>query len=689
MSRFWLAQIVWFGTAVAGFDAAAADALRHVGSDKATGTSAAVLVEDRPLMHTTQLLPTDDAGKAVGDARAQMDRLLARMETVLKEAGSDLDQVAKLNFYVVNEEAAGALWQKLAKRFATERRPAASLVVTPLPDGALVAVDAVAVAKEEVSEVRRFPHSAVLPPGARLYVSGQAEPGTLREATRKTLASLSATLKHCGRSDVDIVELKCFLQPMLSVAEVREELEAYFGKDKVPPVSLVEWQSASPIEIELVAWGGKANEGPAEVLEFITPPGMKASPLFSRVARINRGGTIFFSDLYGAAGSSAEEQLKGPFDSLKLLLEMTGSDLKHLAKATYYVADDEVSQAHNAIRPKYYDPARPPAASKARVAGTGRPGSRYAMDMIAVPSSRGTPTSGPEHGHGISAEEAAAGWISLFDGATTLGWTDARVENGVLYGGETSVRLGHCQLRGEFTGEGTIVVGDKEIPITRAKPLTMDAKTSGTIKLGKGVGVESLAVRTLGLEPLFNGRDLGGWKMIERKPSRAGAKPVFAVEDGALRVTGGPAAVEWQGDHLGDLIVQIDVRSRAVHSNGGVFFRSQPGLFMQGYEAQLHNRCLENDPARPFKYATGGLDDRQDARRLVSRDFETFRMTIIAIGPHIATWVNGYQTIAWTDTRPAHENPRQGLRLEPGTLQLQAHDPATDYEVLDVFAGRW
>ena len=88
------------------------------------------------------------------------------------------------------------------------------------------------------------------------------------------------------------------------------------------------------------------------------------------------GGTIFIGDLSGSPNSSADEQAKEPFDNLSDLLAKTGSDLKHLVKATYYVTDDEVSKAHNAIRPTYYDPQRPPAASKALVTGTGRPGSR-------------------------------------------------------------------------------------------------------------------------------------------------------------------------------------------------------------------------------------------------------------------------------------------------------------------------
>lgn len=32
----------------------------------------------------------------------------------------------------------------------------------------------------------------------------------------------------------------------------------------------------------------------------------------------------------------------------------------------------------------------------------------------------------PEYGHGLTAEQAAAGWISLFDGKSTFGWASRR-----------------------------------------------------------------------------------------------------------------------------------------------------------------------------------------------------------------------------------------------------------------------
>jgi hypothetical protein len=77
--------------------------------------------------------------------------------------------------------------------------------------------------------------------------------------------------------------------------------------------------------------------------------------------------------------------------------------------------------------------------------------------------------------------------------------------------------------------------------------------------------------------------------------------------------------------------------------------------------------------------------DHQQARAAMALDHVPVRMMAIAHGPHLATWVNGYQTADWTDTHEPHPNPRKGRRAEPGTIQLQAHDPDTDIEFHQVW----
>lgn len=289
----------------------------------------------------------------------------------------------------------------------------------------------------------------------------------------------------------------------------------------------------------------------------------------------------------------------------------------------------------------------------------------------------------PEFGYGLTQKDAAAGWISLFDGRSTFGWTGAKVRNGQLIGGSTTTEFGDCELKADIVSGGTMTLGGRSIRV-KAGPLHRRIVGRGPISLGKGVAVKQLVIRPLGLKSVFNGKDFSGWTVL-RHPRRQ-TKVKWDVEYSAIRAVGGPGALELQ-QRYGDLVLQIDVRTIAPLANGGVFFRCIPGDFMNGYEAQVFNACYDRDPGKPARYSTGGIDDRQLARRLVSRDGKSFTMTVIATGPHISTWVNGCQLTDWTDTRKRHDNPRQGLRTKPGTIQLQAHDPKTAVEFSNIRVG--
>src|SRR5262249_29919731 len=161
----------------------------------------------------------------------------------------------------------------------------------------------------------------------------------------------------------------------------------------------------------------------------------------------------------------------------------------------------------------------------------------------------------------------------------------------------------------------------------------------GTFRLGAGVSIRELVVRPAGLESILPDAGLTGWDRVTHPRPRAGTRPDWRVESGVLRVSGGPGGLEYRPGRYGDLVLHVRARARPRYANGGVFFRSQPDQYLLGYEAQIYNRCEADDPDRPSLYATGAIDDRQNARRLVSRDFEPFSLTVIARGPHIATWV--------------------------------------------------
>jgi hypothetical protein len=283
-----------------------------------------------------------------------------------------------------------------------------------------------------------------------------------------------------------------------------------------------------------------------------------------------------------------------------------------------------------------------------------------------------------EFGHGLNRDDSVAGWISLFDGETTFGWAGGKVDDNLLFDGRTNFELASYELRAEVAVGGQLTAGGKRVEVGPGGIRMPIAAQHGPIILGHGLGLRSIAVRPIGLRPIFNGNDLSGWEPLYRPYVKAEDRAVWSVANGALHAEGGKGSLEYRTRRFGDFVLQLDVCCLADEANGGVFFRNIPGDCMNGYEAQILNRCEAGNPGRPLGYGTGGLDDRQPARRLVSRDRQWFTMTVLAVGPHLATWVNGYHVIDWTDRRAPHENARHGLRVKPGTIQLQSHDAGTD-----------
>jgi enamine deaminase RidA (YjgF/YER057c/UK114 family) len=373
--------------------------VEYIEPSEQTGSSLAVVVGDVPLVHTAQLLPLDPGGSLIGrdDAARQADRLVSDLGAVLTAAHSSLAQAVKLNVYLSRTEDVPAVQKIFSKTFGASG-PAVSFVITDLPvPGALVALDAVAAATDEgeLTRATRFTapgvqnqkgshHAGVLPRSPRVYVSGMADTNSLIPATRKTLEKLVSTIDHLGLGKSDIVQLKAFLQPMSNVAAVRDEIVSFF-ESNAPPLVFVEWISSNPpIEIELIAAGkGDFSKEPDSVT-FITPPGTVASKVFSRVARVNHGKLIYSAGLYGTKSQNAGAEVREIFHSLGGILQKTGSDFEHLVKATYYVSTDEVSSKLNDLRPEFYNPARPPAASKAKVKHVGLAEKSVTLDMIGV-----------------------------------------------------------------------------------------------------------------------------------------------------------------------------------------------------------------------------------------------------------------------------------------------------------------
>ena len=367
--------------------------VRYVGINELTGGANAVIATGSALAHTAQFFPAggDDAGE-------QADEVLNSIAKALEAAGSSLQQVVKLNVYVSEVDVVEPVKTVIVERFGEGARPAICLAESALMnDEALVAMDAVATASEDPGAgVASFHKSAalagkegahhvgVLPTGTRVYVAGRAaRKDTVAEATHATMLEIKDTLAFLGLGLEHVVHVKSFMKPISEMGEAEDQLIKFFD-GKAPPMAFIEWTNNNPIEIEVIATS--PDELQPVPIEYLSPPGERVSPVYSRIARVYHPTTIYISGLWGSEGSDGVKQIHEIFASMKEILNKSGSDLDHLAKATYYPANDDLSRQLNEIRPEYYDPKRPPAASKALVVGTGFEGRTITFDMIAVPS---------------------------------------------------------------------------------------------------------------------------------------------------------------------------------------------------------------------------------------------------------------------------------------------------------------
>ena len=365
--------------------------LEHVRISETGPAWSVTRIERCPLVWTRQVL-----GPADGDDQSQIAGAWQQLTTVLTKAHCSVDRIVRLNVVASSEETLAAAIQFLDKVFRPGLEPAVTYVVSPLPrKGVKIGLDAVAVPGEDVDVVNRWESenldglnltdAIVTPAGGLVFFSGQPDKSPLPQAAANALHGLLETAQGLQVSQEDILQLRVFVQTATEAAQVFQEIEKAFSGKAIPPVVYTEWIASAPVEIEMVArLPEKAVEGSAP-LRFYNPPSVKPSPTFTRVVLVQTDRVIFLPGLVSRQAGPADAQAADVFKQLGDLLGNQGSDWQHLAKATYFVTDKDASAAIDAIRPKFFAPDRPPAASKVTVHSVGWKDRSLSVDMIAVP----------------------------------------------------------------------------------------------------------------------------------------------------------------------------------------------------------------------------------------------------------------------------------------------------------------
>jgi hypothetical protein len=176
-------------------------------------------------------------------------------------------------------------------------------------------------------------------------------------------------------------------------------------------------------------------------------------------------------------------------------------------------------------------------------------------------------------------------------------------------------------------------------------------------------------------KPLFNGRDLTGWRQV--------GKGSFRVMDGQLESVDGMGLLYWTGGPVQDCRIRVVFRLHGKNDNSGVYVRipvepREPVMPIHyGYEVQI-----ETDPERwkegDYHY-TGTLYSLTKAKvRNCKPGPEWNEMVITLDGDRTIVHVNGQLVTDYREGDPTPERlhdyePLRGRRPRAGWFGLQNH----------------
>lgn len=180
---------------------------------------------------------------------------------------------------------------------------------------------------------------------------------------------------------------------------------------------------------------------------------------------------------------------------------------------------------------------------------------------------------------------------------------------------------------------------------------------------------------TDGWRPLFNGKDLTGWKHV--------GPGSMTVEDGLIRGHGGMGLLYYTGQKFGNCKIRVVYKMRDENSNSGFFIRipieprEEWMPVNYGYEVQIDNKPeLSNEDEYHYTGTLYSFTKPLAKPGLPGPQWNTFEITLD--GERTIVKVNGVKVTDYTEGNPVPKRvfdfePYRGERPEYGYIGLQNH----------------
>jgi hypothetical protein len=187
-----------------------------------------------------------------------------------------------------------------------------------------------------------------------------------------------------------------------------------------------------------------------------------------------------------------------------------------------------------------------------------------------------------------------------------------------------------------------------------------------------------------GFEPLFNGKDLTGWKV-----NKGGNMKVWGAEDGILYVQGTGGGWLMTEKEYADFDLQLEYKVPE-KGNSGVALRSpmEGDPAYAGMEIQILDDVWHKANYKGLRRTqlTGSIYDVVPPSREAIKPIGKWnKMHIIAKGRHVTVELNGTKIVdANLDDHKKRADKHPGLLREKGHLGLQSHDGRVEFRNLYV-----
>lgn len=175
--------------------------------------------------------------------------------------------------------------------------------------------------------------------------------------------------------------------------------------------------------------------------------------------------------------------------------------------------------------------------------------------------------------------------------------------------------------------------------------------------------------------PLFNGKDLTGWKHV--------GPGEMVVEDGLIRGHGGMGMLYWTGEKFGNCKIRVVFKMRDENSNSGVFIRVPIEPLEEwmpvnyGYEVQIDNKPeLSDEDDYHYTGMLYSFTKPLAKPGLPGPQWNTMEITLD--GNRTTTYLNDVKVMEFNEGDPVPERvfdfePYRGKRPEYGYIGLQNH----------------